>query len=47
MPVVSKGSCPIAEKCAEEFVSLPMSPELTEQQIEYVANSIKEIKTKK
>jgi dTDP-4-amino-4,6-dideoxygalactose transaminase len=38
-----EGSCPIAEKCAKEFVSLPMFPELTEQQIEYVATSIKEI----
>jgi dTDP-4-amino-4,6-dideoxygalactose transaminase len=40
---MGKGSCPIAEKYAEEFVSLPMFPELTEQQIEYVADSIKEI----
>ena len=40
---LSSGSCPVAEKCAEEFVSLPMFPELTESQIEYVATSIKEI----
>jgi dTDP-4-amino-4,6-dideoxygalactose transaminase len=41
------GSCPVAEKCAEEFVSLPMFPELTESQIEYVADCIKEIIAKK
>lgn len=36
-----KGSFPIAEKCAEEFVSLPMFPELTSKQIEYIVNQIK------
>jgi dTDP-4-amino-4,6-dideoxygalactose transaminase len=30
------GSFPVAEKCAEELVSLPMFAELTEEQIEYV-----------
>jgi dTDP-4-amino-4,6-dideoxygalactose transaminase len=35
------GSFPIAEKCAEELLSLPMFPELTEEQIEYVAGEIK------
>jgi dTDP-4-amino-4,6-dideoxygalactose transaminase len=33
----SGGSFPIAEKLAKEFLSLPMFPELTEDQIEYVA----------
>jgi dTDP-4-amino-4,6-dideoxygalactose transaminase len=28
---------PIAENLAKEFLSLPMFPELTEEQIEYVA----------
>jgi len=37
------GSCPTSEKCAEEYVSLPMFPELTRRQIEYVAESIKNI----
>ena len=37
----SKGSFPIAEKCAKEFVSLPMFPELTREQIEYVADNVK------
>lgn len=36
-----KGSFPIAEKCAEEFVSLPMFPELTREQIECIADNIK------
>ena len=40
---ISEGCLPVAEKCADEFVSLPMFPELTEKQIEYVAESIKEI----
>jgi dTDP-4-amino-4,6-dideoxygalactose transaminase len=33
---------PIAEKLAEEFLSLPMFPELTEEQIEYVACRVSE-----
>jgi dTDP-4-amino-4,6-dideoxygalactose transaminase len=36
-----KSSFPIAEKCAEEFVSLPMFPELTSKQIEYVSDNVK------
>ena len=36
-----KGSYPVAEQCAEELVSLPMFPELKEEQIEYVAQEIK------
>jgi dTDP-4-amino-4,6-dideoxygalactose transaminase len=35
-----KNSFPVAEKCAEETVSLPMFPELTTAQIEYVAGKI-------
>jgi dTDP-4-amino-4,6-dideoxygalactose transaminase len=38
---LKKGSFPVAEKCAEEFVSLPMYPELTREQIEFVASEIK------
>ena len=37
---LGKGSFPVAEKCAGEFVSLPMFPELTREQIEYVAREI-------
>jgi dTDP-4-amino-4,6-dideoxygalactose transaminase len=38
---VGKGSFPVAEKCAEEIVSLPMFPELTEEQIQFVVDGIK------
>ena len=37
----SKGSFPVAEKCAEQIVSLPMFAELTSEQIETVSNEIK------
>ena len=37
------GSFPVAEKCAEEFVSLPIYAELTPPQLEYVVNSLKEL----
>lgn len=33
---IKKGAFPVAEKCAEEFLSLPMYPELTKKQIECV-----------
>ena len=36
------GSYPVAERCAEEFLSLPMYPELTAEQIEFVVNALKE-----
>src|SRR5213079_1434240 len=36
------GAFPIAENLAEEFLSLPMFPELTEEQIEYVARRVSE-----
>jgi len=35
-----RGSFPVAEKCADEFVSLPMFAELTAEQIEAVAGAI-------
>jgi dTDP-4-amino-4,6-dideoxygalactose transaminase len=34
------GSFPVAERCAREFVSLPMFPELTEEQIAYVGTEL-------
>lgn len=37
-----ENSLPVAEKYAKEILSLPMYPELTEEQIEYTANKIKE-----
>ena len=38
-----KGAFPIAESLADEFLSLPMFPELTEEQIDYVARSVSEV----
>ncbi len=35
------GRFPMAEQCAAEFVSLPMYPELTDDQIAYVAETLK------
>jgi dTDP-4-amino-4,6-dideoxygalactose transaminase len=37
---LSKGSFPVAEKVASEFVSLPMFPELRQDQIEFVVREI-------
>jgi dTDP-4-amino-4,6-dideoxygalactose transaminase len=37
-----KGAFPVAERCAQEFVSLPMFPELTEAQIARVVESVEE-----
>lgn len=37
------GSFPVAERCAEEFVSLPMFPELTEEQIAYICGQLRGI----
>lgn len=39
----NKGDFPVAEKCCEQLVSLPMFPELTSEQIEYVVEKIKSI----
>lgn len=36
-----EGSFPIAERCADELVSLPMFPELSQEQIERVSDEIK------
>ena len=37
------GDFPVAEKCQNEFVSLPMFPELSAEQIEYVCEEIKKL----
>lgn len=36
------GAFPIAERCALEFISLPMFPELTPEQLEFVACGVRE-----
>lgn len=41
------GSLPIAECVAKEIISLPMYPELTNEEIEYIAGTIKEFTGKK
>lgn len=41
-----KGSFPIAEKYADEILSLPMFPELKEEEISFVAKAIKEFYVK-
>jgi dTDP-4-amino-4,6-dideoxygalactose transaminase len=38
-----EGSFPIAEKSAKEIISIPMFPELTDEQINYVVDNLKEI----
>jgi dTDP-4-amino-4,6-dideoxygalactose transaminase len=38
----TRSSFPIAERCAAEFMSLPMYPELTHSQIEQVIDGVKE-----
>jgi dTDP-4-amino-4,6-dideoxygalactose transaminase len=38
----TRSSFPIAERCAAEFISLPMYPELTYSQIEQVIEAVKE-----
>lgn len=35
-----EGAFPVAERCAKEFLSLPMFPELTESQIQYTAETV-------
>jgi dTDP-4-amino-4,6-dideoxygalactose transaminase len=37
---LKEGSFPVAEKCASEYVSLPMFPELKPEQVQYVAETI-------
>ncbi len=38
---LGRGSFPVAERCADEFISLPMFPELTRDQIEMVSRELK------
>jgi dTDP-4-amino-4,6-dideoxygalactose transaminase len=38
---LKKGTFPVSEACGEEFMSLPMYPELTEDQVSYVVESLK------
>ena len=38
-----KGSFPVAECCANEFISLPMFPELTPAQVKMTAETLREV----
>ena len=40
---LGKGSFPVSEKCAEQQLSLPMFPELTNEQIGFVCSEIKRL----
>lgn len=40
---LGRGTLPIAERAADEFLSLPMFPELTPQQIEFVADNLLDV----
>jgi dTDP-4-amino-4,6-dideoxygalactose transaminase len=39
-PRVANGNCPVAERCAQEYVSFPMYPELRAEQIDYVMQQV-------
>jgi dTDP-4-amino-4,6-dideoxygalactose transaminase len=43
---LKSGSFPVAERCAREFLSLPMYPELRPSQIEQVASTLKDCLTR-
>ena len=36
-----RGAFPVTEAYAEQILSLPMFPELSEEQVDYVANAVK------
>jgi dTDP-4-amino-4,6-dideoxygalactose transaminase len=40
---LKEGSFPVAEKVASEFVSLPMFAELTDEQVRYTADAVKQL----
>jgi dTDP-4-amino-4,6-dideoxygalactose transaminase len=37
-----RGDFPVAERCSDEFLSLPMFPELNHAQIEFVVQAVKD-----
>jgi len=39
---IKNGGCPVAERCAGEYVSLPMFPELTPEQQNFIRDKIQE-----
>jgi len=39
---LGRGSYPVAERCADEFLSLPMFPELSDEQVDFVCAELKQ-----
>ncbi|MCX7953955.1 MAG: UDP-4-amino-4,6-dideoxy-N-acetyl-beta-L-altrosamine transaminase [Bacteroidales bacterium] len=39
----AKGLCPVAEKVYEEIITLPIFPQMNEDDVNYIANTLKEI----
>ena len=39
---LKRGSFPVAERCADEFISLPMFPELSPEQVDAVARAVRD-----
>jgi dTDP-4-amino-4,6-dideoxygalactose transaminase len=37
------GECPVAEKLFEKYVSIPIHPRLSDEVVQYVIDSIKEV----
>ncbi len=44
---LKEGTCPIAEKYAHEVLSLPMFPELTEEEVEFICGAINSFQSEK
>lgn len=40
---LTQGMFPVSERCAAEELSLPMFPELTDEQVEYVASQVRDV----
>ncbi len=40
---LSRGAFPVTERCANEFLSLPMFPELTQEQVKLVAETVSDL----
>lgn len=40
---LGKGTFPVSEQCGEEFVSLPLFPEMSPDQVAYVAEQVKDL----
>ena len=41
-----EGECPVAEQLYDQYVSIPIHPRMTDESIQYVTESIKELACK-